>query len=100
MQQTMLRTPPGSVKTLDLGGTYLSFLVKKKGQAVSTLPYEQVKERAMLMARLEKAPTAEQTLAKLYHRAGVVFEMNKYAGYFSDLPKVPDVAPRQTASAR
>lgn len=99
MQKAMTSTPPGGVRTVDLGGAFLSFRVKKADRT-GVMPFEQVKGQAEHLARLEKAPPAAETLAKLYHRAGVTFEMNQYAAYFNDVPKVSESRPRQTASAR
>jgi len=99
LQQEMYSAKPGEVRTLAMGGGFLTFQIKKQSQA-SLLPLSKVREEAERFARLQKAPSAQEELARLYQRANVTFEMNQYASYFEDVPKVSTSRPRQTASVR
>jgi hypothetical protein len=99
LQQAMYAAKAGEIRTVAVGGGFLTFRIKQQGRA-GVLPFEKVKAEATRLAKLEKAPGAQEELARLYNRANVTFEMNQYAGYFDDLPKVPVAKPRQTASAR
>jgi hypothetical protein len=92
---------PGGIKTMPLGHQFLTIQVNKALNA-NVPPLSQIKAEVTRMARLEKAPTPAQELAKLYHKTPVGFEVDKYAAYFADIQNAPadTPAPQRTASAR
>ena len=92
---------PGGVKVIPLGHQFLTVQVNK-ALGAGVPPLAQIKDEVVRLARLQKAPSPQQELAKLYHKNPVDFEVDKYATYFTDVQNAPaDVpAPERTASAR
>jgi foldase protein PrsA len=77
-------TPVGSTRTVPVGGSYAVFRVDNRS-AGGTPPLTQIQDRVARLVRLSKAPSSQDTIARLYKEAKVTFEVPKYSVYFSDI---------------
>lgn len=103
-QNTMTQMRPGDVSMLPIKGGFVVFRVQKL-QARKLMPFLAVKEEALRLATLQKAPEPGEYLARLYRDSHPVFEANQYADYFAEyenakLSAVQTPTVVQTASAR
>ena len=80
----------GEVRTFHNGSLYLTMRVGKNS-AETVPPLDKVREQVEREARLEKAPAAAKTIARLYQAAKPSFQYDdeKYAGYFSAIQNYP-----------
>ena len=74
----------GDITSIPAGSSFLILRVNKRAVA-GVPPLETVRPLVERMAKLGQAPPADVTLAKLYKDAPVVFEVDKYSAYFSDI---------------
>jgi hypothetical protein len=77
-------TPVGATQIVPVGGSYAVFRVDNRSVA-GTPPLSQIRDRVARLVRLSKAPSSQDTIARLYKRAGVTFEVPKYSVFFSDI---------------
>lgn len=78
----------GDVNTLHQGALYLTMQVTKSSR--ETLPpLAQIRPLVERQARLERAPTPQAEMARLYQAAKPNFNSDKYAAYFDALQKYP-----------
>ncbi len=80
----------GEVRTFHGGPWYLSMRVSKNNNAALP-PLSQVQEQVEHQARLEKAPSALKTMARLYQTAKPTFHYDpeKYQAYFNAIQNYP-----------
>ncbi len=82
----------GDVRTFHVdapgGGVFLTFQVANSSSA-SVPPLTQVQGQAERAARLERAPSESEELARLYQAAKPTFSADKYAAYFETIQKYP-----------
>ncbi len=78
----------GDVKTLRQGPAFLTFQVSASSHEAMP-PLAQVRDRVERAARLERAPPAQEELARLYQAAPPTFSSDKYAGFFDAVRKYP-----------
>ena len=95
LRRTALNLAPGTVAQLELGETHV-VLRGEKQQPSGVMPFDVAKSRASRLARLLKARPRDETLASLFEKANVTFEMD-YRDWFRDLtdrerPKTQTVA--------
>ena len=101
---------PGEVASVPINDDFIVFKVRKQ-LSRSIQPLSAVKDEAKRLALLEKAPSSEEVMVRLYQDAHPVFEANQYASYFTEFEQAPVPIPRaasnfdsntrvQTASAR
>ncbi len=84
LSQTVIAMKEGKIKTFRLGQTYL--IVKMKTHtAGALLPLSQVREQVAREVKLQKAPTAQQTLISAYQANKPYFDMANYRQYFADI---------------
>lgn len=83
LRQTALGLAPGKVAQLELGQTHV-VLRGEKQQPAGVMPFDAAKSRAARLARLLKARPRDETLANLFEKANVTFEMD-YREWFRDL---------------
>lgn len=93
ISEQLMAIKPGEIKTLPVGrGEYL--IAKVASVAPAEVPsLEQIRPQVELQAKLAKAPTQQQVLAKLRDQARIVVNTGKYA------PAVPPTHDQQVASA-
>lgn len=91
----------GDVKTLRQGPYFLTFQVSASRRE-ALLPLAQVRDQVERAARLERAPPAQEELARLYQAAPPTFNSDKYAAYFDGARKYPlnGAVGKKTASVR
>lgn len=82
----------GQVKTIpviDHGFTYYFTFKVNKSEGARTPPLKEIRPQVERMLKLVRAPvSAQQELANLYDEAKPQFEIDRYAGYFSDIQQV------------
>lgn len=83
LRRTALNLAPGAVAQLELGETHV-VLRGEKQQPSGVMPFDDAKSRAARLARLLKARPRDETLAGLFEKANVTFEMD-YREWFRDL---------------
>jgi len=89
----------GDVKTLREGPYFLTFQVAASSR--ETLPpLAAVRDQVERAARLERAPPAQEELARLYQATPPKFNSDKYAPFFEGFQKYPLGGGKKTASAR
>lgn len=82
------RTPLHGVVTVPIGDVFFVARVEGRG-AAGVQPFEQVKATAERLAKVEKSPSRQTVLARLYKEGNVSFEMSQYAAYFNDVENLP-----------
>ncbi len=84
----------GQIKTIpivDHGLTYYFTFKVQKSEGQGTPNLEAIRPQVERILKLTRAPvTAQGELAKLYEEAKPQFEIDRYAGYFSDVQQVID----------
>ena len=98
--QTVLAMKPGQIKTLPLpGNVFLTFKVKSAhGNEIE--PLGQVKDQVARQVKLQKAVSPQQELASLYQSNTPIFNISRYANYFSDIQAYNAQNSKKTASAQ
>ena len=84
IDQTAARMPVGKVTILPVGKDFLIFRVQSR-VPTSIPPLSAIKPDIDRLIRLEKAPSSDLELARLYKNANVTFEVDKYEPYLYDL---------------
>ncbi len=89
----------GAVKTFQAGAYFLTFRVTGKRPSVIP-PLSQVRGEVERAARLERAPSEPEELARLYQSAKPSFNSDKYAAYFASVEQYPvgTSSPKKTAA--
>lgn len=82
----VLRMKPGTVAVFPVQGMFVTVRVRQQSPGTPP-PLSKIRDRVARLARLDKAPGAEVTLARLYRDAHVTFETGHYAGYFDAFEK-------------
>ncbi len=97
LRQTALAMQPGQITTMPLGNAFLTIKCLHK-EAPDQPPLSQVREEIALMVKLNKAPSANAELARLYQANRPNFDMERYSAYFADVehvnPSAPDAGPK------
>lgn len=102
--------PEGAVRIVPISGggrSSLYFIVRANRRRPGGTPaLAQIKDQVARSLRLSKAPSAQDTIARLYKEANVTFDAEKYSSYFENVRrhaaglKSPQTSPRPVASAR
>ena len=82
------RAKPAEVKTFRADGYFLVFRINSTAPA-AVPPLAQIRGQVDRLARLERAPSEQEELARLYRAANPTFSVDKYAGYFSAMAQSP-----------
>ncbi len=92
LQKTVFAMREGDTASIAAGPAFgnqfpdAHIIVRLNKRAVAGVPpLPTVLPLATRMAKMAQAPAPDETLAKLYKDANVVFEMDKYSAYFSDV---------------
>ena len=78
----------GAVKSFQAGAYYLTFRVSQRRPGLIP-PFADVRGAVERAARLARAPSQPEELARLYHTAKPEFNSDKYAAYFADVEQYP-----------
>lgn len=78
----------GTVKTFQAAAFFLTFRVSERRPGMVP-PLAAVRGEAERAARLERAPSQPEELARLYQNARPEFTSDKYAAYFADVAQFP-----------
>lgn len=84
ISRAVLSARVGSVVTVPVGGQFVIARTEAR-ENEGVIPFQKVKPRVERMVKLQKASPRQLVLAKLYEKAGVSFEVDKYAAYFQDV---------------
>lgn len=91
--------PPGGVQVIPVGDIF--FIVRVDRRHEAAMPSEAaVRNQVEKMAKLAKAPSAKDTLARLYRESHVQFDVAKYAGFFSDIQQYADAMSPASAGGK
>ena len=97
LRRTALDLKPGAVAQLELGDMHV--VLRGEGQqAAGVIPFDTARNRASRLLRLTKARPRDETLAGLFEKANVTFEMD-YRDWFRDITDRP-TQQTQTAQAQ
>lgn len=101
LQKTVFQMHPGDVKTLAVGGKYLTLRITTATPG-GPPPLAKILPEVRRAARLQKAPSATSELASLYAANTPTFNMSNYQVYFSGISSAAPAKPsllKRTASA-
>ncbi len=85
--KTVLAMKAGQIQTMPAGAYFVTFLVKAASES-TTPPLAQIHELVARQARLAKAISPQQEIARLYANNPPKFSDPKYQAYFEDLNTV------------
>ncbi len=87
-----LAMKPGQIKVLPVGDAFLSVKCLSSHSG-SQPPLPQVRDRAVRLVKLQKAPTDSAELATLYRANTPRFDIDRYAAYFSGINNADTLPP-------
>ena len=90
--QTTVAMHPGQITTLPIGRVFLTIQCLHKG-APTLPPLGQIREEVTRLVRLEKGPSEDVELARLYQANRPYFDMDRYAAYLDDTGRANPSAP-------
>ncbi len=87
-----LAMKPGQIKVMPVGDAFLSVKCLSSHSG-SQPPLPQVRDRAVRLVKLQKAPTDSAELATLYQANTPRFDIDRYAAYFSGINNADTLPP-------
>ena len=99
LSQMVFAMKPGEVKSIAVGGVYLTLKVKKAEQT-SMPPLASIRPKVERDVKLLKAVSPTQELAKLYTQANPKFDIESYQGDFSDIESYIQQHPEIKSAAK
>ncbi|MBC8136009.1 MAG: peptidyl-prolyl cis-trans isomerase [Fibrella sp.] len=96
LAKIIARTPLHGVVTVPVGDVFFVARVEERGSA-GIQPFERVRPIAERLVRIEKAPSRQIVLGRLYRNGNVSFEMSRYATFFRDIQSFSETVPPEAA---
>lgn len=84
ISQVVFHMKSGDVKSMQLGKNYITFKVKQT-EATAVPPLSKIHDQVERRLRLQKSPSPQITLARLYQEAKPKFNVTHYESYFKEV---------------